>query len=145
MGENFAWYYRKDTEIEKGYFTHSFFNENKVNSDLYQPHIVPILERLKAIAVIQIRANMFVSDFYKNKKCDWHTDYSLKCKTSILYLNTCNGGTELNIDGKTIFIKSKANTMLIFDSDIEHRGTPSTDNDFRYIINFNYLNNESYT
>ena len=37
------------------------------------------------------------------------------------------------------FIQAKENTIVIFDSSIEHRGTKSTDQDFRYLINFNYF------
>ena len=32
--------------------------------------------------------------------------------------------------------------MLIFDSDVKHRGVVSTDSDFRYLINFNYFENK---
>ena len=69
-------------------------------------------------------------------------DYKIKSsKTAILYLNTCNGGTEIKIDNKIEFIKAEENKILIFDSDIEHRGLVSTDADFRYILNFNYFEN----
>ena len=36
------------------------------------------------------------------------------------------------------FLEDK-NKIVIFDSNIYHRGTKSTDQDFRYIINFNYF------
>ena len=53
-------------------------------------------------------------------------------------MNTCDGGTELKIDDEIQLVKAEKNKMLIFDTNVEHRGTPSTDVDFRYIINFNY-------
>tara|TARA_R100000664_G_C2720395_1_gene114067 strand:+ start:421 stop:927 length:507 start_codon:yes stop_codon:yes gene_type:complete len=137
--EEFPWYYKPINEIRKGYFSHSYYNNCVVNSDLYTRHILPILNKLKAVAVIQIRANMFISEFYKGERSKWHTDYPFKCTTSILYLNTCDGGTEISVDGKTIFIKQEANTMLIFDSDVPHRGTPTKNDDTRYLINFNYF------
>ena len=77
--------------------------------------------------------------FLKKKKSGWHTDNSLLTKTAIFYLNDCDGGTELKINKKNVFIKAEANKMLIFDSSVLHRGTESKDVNIRYIINFNYF------
>jgi sulfur transfer complex TusBCD TusB component (DsrH family) len=60
-------------------------------------------------------------------------------KTAILYLKTTDGGTELKINNEIKFIKDEENKMLIFDSDVQHRGIVSKDSDFRYLINFNYF------
>jgi len=57
----------------------------------------------------------------------------------ILYLNTCDGGTEFKINDKIEFIKSEENKIVIFNSNIEHRAVTSKNADFRYIINFNYF------
>lgn len=119
------------------FFFYSFYNKMEILSDLYKPYIIPILEKLEAEAPIQVRANMSISELYKH--CHWHCDYDFKCKTAILYLNDCDGGTELNINDEIIFIKADANKMLIFDSDILHRGTTSREQPVRYIINFNYF------
>jgi hypothetical protein len=59
--------------------------------------------------------------------------------TAILYLNTCNGGTELKIKEKIKFIKAEENKIVIFPSKTLHRAVTSTDADKRYIINFNYV------
>ena len=142
MESEFSWFKRDfmvgDNDGTLGYFGHSFFNKHGVNCRYHDQFIVPILEKLNAHAVIQVRANLTPSCFYNNIKSKFHTDYSYPCKTAILYLNTCNGGTELKIDNQIQFVKAEKNKMLIFDSNIEHAGTPSTDVDFRYIINFNY-------
>jgi hypothetical protein len=82
---------------------------------------------------------MAPSVFFKNKGCGWHTDYPFLSKTAILYLNDCDGGTELKIGNKIVPIKANANTMLTFDTNIIHRATTSKKADFRYIINFNYF------
>tara|TARA_R100001132_G_C3269647_1_gene91867 strand:+ start:1309 stop:1815 length:507 start_codon:yes stop_codon:yes gene_type:complete len=141
----FPWFYRRHMassskeDLDLGYFTHSFYNNHQINSnDYYSKYIIPILKQLKASAIVQIRANMFPSTFYKNKKADFHIDYSLNCKTAIFYLNDCDGGTELKINKKINFIKAEENKVLIFDSQIPHRGTVSEKVDFRYILNFNY-------
>ncbi len=124
----------KDNNI---YFTYSFFNENKINSELYNQYIVPILTRLKCNAPIQIRANMCLNKLFK--KSGWHTDYNLNNTTALFYINNCNGGTEFKIDGKIKFIKPEENKIVIFSSKIEHRACTSTDVDRRYVINFNYF------
>jgi len=101
--------------------------------------IVEFLKQLEVKALIEARVHMFISEFFKGKPSEWHIHYPFKAKTSILYLNTCDSGTELKINDEKIFIKQEANTMLIFDSDIYHRGTPSTEDDIRYLINFSYF------
>ena len=119
------------------FFAYTFYNKMEVLSDLYKPYVIPILEKLEAVAPIQVRANMSISALYK--QCHWHRDYGFKCKTAILYLNDCDGGTELNINNEITFIKADANKMLIFDTDILHRGITSKEQPVRYIINFNYF------
>ena len=106
-------------------------------SPTYESYIIPILKKLHAEAPIQIRANMSISELFKTS--GWHRDYDFKCKTAILYLNDCDGGTELKINNKIIFIKADANKMLIFDTPILHRAITSKEEPIRYIINFNYF------
>jgi hypothetical protein len=118
-------------------FTYSFFNENKINSELYNEYIIPILIKLKCNAPIQIRANLSLNKFFN--KSGWHIDYNLNNTTAILYMNTCNGGTEFKINEKIKSIIAEENKIVIFSSKIEHRASTSTDVDRRYIINFNYF------
>jgi hypothetical protein len=80
---------------------------------------------------------MSISALYKASH--WHCDYDFKCKSAILYLNDCDGGTELKINNKTVFIKADANKILVFDTDVLHRGITSKKEPIRYIINFNYF------
>ena len=138
----FSWFKRdhmvSDNDKTLGYFSHSFFNEYGVNCKYYDQFIVPILKKLNAHAVIQVRANLSPSCFYQGNKSEFHTDSKHPSKTAILYLNTCDGGTELKVDNEIQLVKAEKNKILIFDTNIEHRGTPSKNVDFRYIINFNY-------
>ena len=140
MDEDFPWRRRDhmtpDTN-DKMYFTYGFYNNMDTKSELYRPHIIPILQKLGAIAPIEVRANMSISELFK--KSGWHRDYDFKCKTAILYLNDCDGGTELKINNKITFIKADANKMLVFDTDVLHRGVTSKKEPIRYIINFNYF------
>lgn len=119
------------------YFSHSFFNDGLINSEFYITFIKPILNKLNCKAVIEVRANMFLNKLFT--KSGWHIDYDYNNTSSILYLNTCNGGTELKINNKVQFIKAEENKMLIFPSKTYHRVCSSTDSDKRFIINFNYF------
>jgi len=139
----FSWFQRKTmivgTTDNLGYFTHSFYNNNQINCDAYFKYIIPILKKLNSKAVVEVRANLAPSCFLKKNACVFHVDYPYKCKTAILYLNTCDGGTEFKIKDKIHFVKSEENKIVIFNSDIKHRGTKSNNADFRYLINFNYF------
>ena len=140
MNQDFPWRRRDRMTTDandKMYFTHCFYNNMIPHSEFYQPYIIPILKKLHAKAPIQIRSNMFISAMFKTS--NWHRDYDFKCKTAILYLNDCDGGTELKINNKITFIKADANKMLVFDTPILHRAITSKEEPIRYIINFNYF------
>ena len=143
---DFSWFKRKrqvytKDKKELGYFTHSFYNNYHPGSVYYKDYIVPILNQLEVAGVIQVRANLTPSVFYIEKGSAFHCDYKFESpsKTAILYLKTTDGGTELKINNEIKFIKDEENKMLIFDSDVQHRGIVSKDSDFRYLINFNYF------
>ena len=143
LESEFAWFQRKtmvsDSNDNLGYFTHSFYNNNKINCNTYFKYIIPILDKLNSKAVIEVRANLCPSVFFKKEKCAFHIDNNFNCKTAILYLNTCDGGTEFETKEKIQFIKSEENKIVIFDSNIKHRAITSKNADFRYILNFNYF------
>ena len=139
LHEDFPWRRREsmtpDPE-DKMYFNYNFYNRMNSRSEFYEPYIIPILKKLETKAPLQIRANMFISSLFKAS--GWHTDYTFKCKTAILYLNECDGGTELKINNKITFIKADPNKMLIFDTLTPHRAITSKE-PLRYVINFNYF------
>ena len=141
LEEDFPWR-RRDSMVYGGkknqmFFTYSFYNEMNPSSEFYEPLIIPILKKLNSVAPIQVRTNMLISSLFN--KSSWHTDYDYKCKTAILYLNDCDGGTEFKIDGKIIFIKAEANKIVVFDTKILHRAVTSKEEPIRYILNFNYF------
>ena len=143
INSEFPWRIRE--EMTPGdnnvYFVYSFFNENIINSEFYREYMLPILIKLKCKAVIQIRANMSLNKLFI--KSGWHTDYSLNNKTAILYLNNCNGKTELKIGKKIKSITPEENKLIIFSSKTEHRVCTSNNSERRYVINFNYFDDES--
>ena len=140
MSQDFPWRRRDQMTLDpndKMYFTYCFYNNMKPWSEFYVPYIIPVLEKLKVAAPLQVRANMFVSTLFQASA--WHRDYNFECKSAILYLNDCDGGTELKTDNKDVFIKADANKMLVFGTDILHRALTSKQEPIRYIINFNYF------
>jgi Pyruvate/2-oxoacid:ferredoxin oxidoreductase delta subunit len=135
----FPWFWKDSTTPEKNdhfYFTHSFYNENKINSFYYEKFIINILNKLNCLKPIQVRANLTIN---KNKiyKTGFHIDYK-NCKTAILYMNTCNSETILN-KTKKIKIKSIENRLLLFNSNINHCAIIKKDVERRIIINFNFI------
>jgi len=135
---DFPWRIRNGTTHKDNnyYFTHSFFDKHKINSEYFDYYISPIIEKLKVKSLIQVRANMFLSKLFD--KSSFHIDQNYKCKTSILYLNSCNGGTEFKKNNNIEFIKAEENKLITFNN-VEHRAVTSTDCSIRFILNFNYF------
>jgi hypothetical protein len=142
---NFPWRIRNEMVLgdKNMFFGHIFYQHLQPRSEYYYSHIIPILEKLNCKAVVEIRTNMVINKLFD--KSGWHVDHKIFDKkmsehtTAILYLNTCNGGTELKIKEKIKFIKAEENKIVIFPSKTLHRAVTSTDADKRYIINFNYV------
>ena len=141
------WFWRKSQtpdSINDFYFTHSFYYNFKVNSDLFDPFIIPILKKLNAGMVDEVRANLLLN---RNKvyKSNLHIDKQYKnCSTAILYMNTNNGYTFLQDENNRVKVLSEENKMLIFKNEIKHSAVSQTDVDNRIIININFLEKESF-
>jgi hypothetical protein len=143
LGSDFPWHYSPgksyDDEIKENnqifQFVHMFYH-NYCYSSAYGELINPLVKLLDPTALIRIKANL--TTITPNKiQYKFHRDTSnlLRSKTAIYYVNTN--------DGKTIFstgeeVQSVANRLVIFDSDILHTATSSTNESVRVVINFNY-------
>jgi len=82
----------------------------------------------------------------KNYKSEFHTDdfqsnkYELaKQKTCCYYLNSNNGGTAFQTGE---FVQSQANRAVVFPQPLEHAGVWCTDKKLRFVLNFNYYEND---
>ena len=148
LGHDFGWFYNNGIDWEdanKFQFTHLFYQDNiGINSGGYVT-LNAIIDKLKPKEITRIKANLLtrtldvvVNNFHVDVDLDSIKDLPLetKAKTAIFYINTNNGYTEFE-DGSTV--KSIENRMVIFPSDISHRGTSCTDQNTRVVINFNYL------
>ena len=92
--------------------------------------------KLKCNSIINIKLNS-TNYATKIKEGTYHCDYNIKCKTAIYYLNTNDGYTKFQKDNK--IIESIENRMVIFNSNLKHLGTNTTDSKRRLVLNFNYF------
>jgi len=136
---NFPWFYLEHQvhKKDKSFFSHCFFQEEKINSSFYYKVIKPIINKLNVKKIHLVRANLILKD--KNSSVSgFHTDLNFKCKTAIYYVNTNNGGTIFKINKKEIKVESEENKIVIFNSKILHAAKSQTDTDTRIVININY-------
>tara|TARA_R100001510_G_scaffold56545_1_gene62331 strand:- start:51 stop:371 length:321 start_codon:yes stop_codon:yes gene_type:complete len=93
-----------------------------------------ITDQLNAIAILRVKVNATPKSAPEQ---GWHTDWQISTpnKTCVIYLNDNNGYTEFKNGKKILSVK---NTAIVFDSNIEHRGVPATDNR-RLVLNINYF------
>ena len=125
--------------IENWQFTHTFYR-NHTPCSAYMNVISPIVEKLNPLAIMRIKANLRPAS--KDKIIfPYHLDFDGKLpgtKTAVYYVNT-NNGTTIFDDGTEI--ESIENRMLIFDQNVVHTGTTTTDTKVRCLINLNYIDN----
>lgn len=102
--------------------------------------LYPVLQKLQPCALLKIKANFLVGvdniieHGFHNDVLD--ADDRPYLKTSVLYMNTCNGYTLLE-DGTKV--ESVANRLVTFPNSTKHTGTTTTDSEYRMVINFNYV------
>ena len=138
LGNDFPWYYNDDVvreqESSNNYqFTHIFYDPKLgVISDAYEM-MQGCLDKLKVKKLMRIKANLRPRTLFHRSGC-YHIDTE-NVTTAILYLNTNNGWTRFKKGGK---VKSVANRLVKFDSNLEHQGVTCTDEKRRVVINFNY-------
>jgi len=134
--KNFRWYFSQSSG-EPEQYSNLLYYDHEFSEDVtpkLKRILATICSQLGAIAVLRININ---STPRNAPEQTWHTDWvlSTKSKTCVLYLNDNDGYTEFK-DKK---VDSIANTAVIFDTDIEHRGVPATNVDRRLVININYF------
>ena len=138
-GGFFNWFIEKeDTDDNNknlnGFFNHNFFNNHEPASPYFKSLIIPILKN--------IRANLSLRDV-DTIESGLHTDNeSNSAYTAIFFLTKCNAVTVLELPEKKINVKSIENRMLIFKSKIKHKVIYHTDVHKRFVINFNFFNEE---
>ena len=128
-----------DTNVNNLQLVHVFYDNHAPLGSSFEI-LYPILEKLQPAALIRIKANLVMcrdsiiesgmhTDIIQGSTDDY-------MKTSILYLNTCNGHTKFE-NGDVV--ESVANRLVTFPQYLRHCGTTCTDRPFRSVINFNYV------
>ncbi len=142
----FPWYFSRTVvdkeEISPGGFSHKIYLNNIPCSSFYN-FLVPTLDQLNCAQVYRIRINLnprlsesYVFRFHSDLSYDLGEDVAAQWTTSILYINTNNGYTELESGER---IESIANRLVSFPANTRHRAVTQTDEQTRILINFNYL------
>ena len=141
MGAEFDWYYNDGvTHPDDGLyqFIHTFYKWSPTSSFQLPTSsfqwIEPYLSFFNMKKIYRVKSNLQLGTA-SHRKAGYHIDNIPCSTTAILYMNTCNGGTEFKKGG---IIKSVANRVVIFDSTLEHRSVTCTDEKRRIVINFNY-------
>ena len=139
LGCEFPWYYNfadhKDNQFQ---FTHTFFDSRPPwnGSQTYFSTVRMFLKPLGARGLIRIKSNLQTKTiFHRKSPRGYHIDFA-NVLTSIYYVNTNNGWTHIKGHGK---VKSVANRMVVFDSNLEHTGYSCTNENVRVVINFNFV------
>ena len=133
---NFPWFWTQspgepEQYINLLYFDHQFSSAMNPNMNRC---LMAATDKLGVISILRVKLNATPKGAPEQ---EWHTDWQLSTpnKTCVIYLNDNDGYTEFR-DGKKI--SSVKNTAVIFDSNLEHRGVPSTDTR-RLVLNINYF------
>jgi len=144
----FPWYYYPAITYEEGkedliekdltqyQFTHMFYQHNKPNSNYFDT-LLPLIDKLGCKALVRIKANLnpYSSQFSES----WnHVDLlnHKNLRTAVFYVNTNNGYTKFKKNNKKV--SSIKNRVVVFNSNLEHLGTNTTNCKRRIVININY-------
>jgi|TARA_R110002012_G_scaffold51718_2_gene133401 hypothetical protein len=146
--EDTPWYFKNDDVTQEknvislnknGFFNFCFYNNYSPSHQSFYTLIPPLIEKLNAQAIIQIRANLVFRD-KDSIESAYHNDYLYKDSfTAIYYLTSCNAKTVLKIDDREIPIDSVENRMLLFPCKILHKVIYQTDLHKRYLLNINFF------
>ncbi len=136
----FSWYYgnsviRTDVNKDDFMFSHVFYTDDKINSDYYNDCILPIMNKLSHKQIIRAKANCYTKR-EKQFKHGFHIDNEEPHIVALYCINDNNGYTEFE-NGK--IYNSIANSLIIFNGNIQHRSVNQTDTKQRLNININYI------
>ena len=147
LGEHCPWYFNRFTtwRPENGIdaaeaafkegckFTHTFWRDMEGPTSPYYKQLLPLLEKCNAKHVVKIKANLLLRTSNVIEHC-FHTDTNVDCTTVVYYLNTCDGYTHFKDGNKIETIENRA---LIFNSQIPHGGSTTSNADNRIVLNIN--------
>lgn len=131
----FPWFHQDGTTyVSDGTYqlTHTYCTHGTTNS----PHVNKLdylLDKLNVDKLERAKVNYQ----YRERGItvqNYHIDFP-NITTAILYMNTNNGYTKFKNGDIS---PSVENTLVMFDSNLEHAGTTCTDAPFRVVLNLNF-------
>ncbi len=150
LSDQFPWFFN-DAVVDRSsrldslndfQFTHNFYKENQISSQFFQL-IQPFFRVLDIACLLRVKANLQMKTevrFFPG----FHVDQVMlrRTKSAVFYLNTNDGVTRMKIDGEMRDINTVRNRLLIFDNLIEHSGSTCTDQKYRCVLNFNFIDKQ---
>jgi len=142
LNPDFPWYfnhgvltpeYSKDNPMDFQ-FVHTFYDKYAPSSAHIEV-LSSLLTAIKPSALIRIKANLNPIA-PKQVEHGYHVDFDFTCKTAVFYVNTNNGYTKFKTGE---IVNSVANRLVVFDSNMMHTGSTTTDSFARVLINLNYF------
>ena len=147
LGEDCPWYFNRFTtwRPENGIdaaeasfkegckFTHTFWRDMEGPTSPYYEKLLPLLKRCGAKHVVKIKANLLLKTPQVIPHV-FHTDTAVNCTTIVYYLNSCDGFTHFENGNKIETIENRA---VIFNSQIPHGGSTTSNADNRVVLNIN--------
>ena len=134
---NFPWFWtqspgEQEQYVNLLYFDHQF--SSAMNPTINRC-LMAATNKLEVIAILRVKLNATCRNAPEQ---EWHTDWQISTpsKTCVIYLNENNGYTEFENGEK---VHSVANTAVIFDTNLKHRGVPATDVERRMVLNISYF------
>ena len=152
LGPNIPWCFNSTSDSEGSYslssfqFTHVFFTSKIAPPCLGSQTISPYFDKISALTdslqispstTLRIKANL--QTFSPERRLgQFHIDMPgmVDVKTAIFYVNSNNGYTEFENGAR---VDSIENRLVIFKSQLLHRGVSCTDVQSRVLLNLNYL------
>lgn len=142
MGPSVKWQlepYVSNYDDEANPYEHYFVCPIFFDLQVMQPELhkllTPIYWQLGVTGLARVRALCYPNQGKQivHKK---HTDGTKPVKACVLYLNTNDGFTEIENEGK---VDSVENRALVFDGSIPHNSATCTNDKVRLVLNINYF------
>lgn len=144
IAHNFPWGISKIVDDnERNYLrniqlVHLFYDRYAPTGETIQI-LSPVFNKVQPFSLLRVKANLNICShdiFEHGMHNDIEDGLELPIKTSILYMNTCDGYTKFE-DGTVV--ESVANRFVTFHNTMKHTGTTTTNAEYRIVINFNYV------
>ena len=127
------------TGTDQWMLVHPFYDISKPSLNDWENFLHPLLFKLNAKYIFRIKANLRPRTS-QGVLSPYHTDMDLNQQTAIFYLNTNNGYTKFQ-DNTLDDVKSVANRLVTFYGGLKHCGCSCTDQNYRILLNINYIPN----